>query len=263
MHPLRTTPHLLLSTTCVLILSACGGGSGSAGDGGNAVMLDDNGCALTGSVFSFAGNTAQIDSVKYAADAITVLSSHQSKFFIKDGANFRGENNLLEIASDSTVTFSNAPENSSLANKTLGPFNVKAYFRTTPTHLLGYGYVNTSAAGAVSTYFTPATSALLAPVLNTPYTHTYTTTTEATSTASESNTSQIEETSYLGVESVSVLAGTYTACKIKTQTTTNGVTDTSYKWTVASGRLKGLTVLNTDATGKKTSEAKVLLVNGS
>ena len=74
--------------------------------------------------------------------------------------------------------------------------------------------------------------------------------------------SEKEEVTYLGVESVSVPAGTYSACKVKTQTTTNGSTDTSYKWDVASGRLKGLTIKRADANGKKTEEATVLLVNG-
>ena len=263
----RTTKSLFtLTAACALGLSACGGGSGSAGTtsaGGNTGVSGSSDCALSGSVFSVVGNTAQVDSVTYASDESTVLTSMQNKYTVQGGANFRGEGNLLEINSKITITYSSAAANGSLAGQTLGPFDVQAYVKTTATDLVGYGYVTTSTAtGAVTTYFTPATSTPLAPALNTAYAQNYTIITEATATQPQSTVSEKEEVTYLGVESVSVPAGTYSACKVKTQTTTNGRTDTSYKWDVASGRLKGLTIKRADANGKKTEEATVLLVNG-
>lgn len=262
-HPSIAT--LLAWTTASLVLTACGGGSGTAETGSTAVSATGNAtsdCAMTANAFTVPGNTVQIDSVSYAADATTPLFSQQNKFVVKDGANFRGESGLTEIASLSTVTFSSAPDNGSLAGQTIGPIDVKSYVKTVGTANRGYGYVTTSAAGAVTSYFLPPTTMPVAPLLNTEYSQTYTRTTEATSTTPQSQTTLTEVLTFLGVESVAVAAGTFSACKTKTVTTTDGASSTAYKWTVAAGRLKGLTVLHTNASGKKTQEATVLLVNG-
>lgn len=268
----RTTTSLFTaSAVCASLLSACGGGSSSstASTTGTTTTTTttsttgSNDCTRSNNVFSVAGNTAQVDSVEYASDETTQLSSTQTKFSVKDGANFRGTSGLLEVAAAVTVVYSAAAANGILAGKTTGPVDVKAYVKPTTSDLLGYGYVaESSATGAVTTYFTPATSGPLSPALNTPYSQTYTATTEATATAPQTVVNTTEEVTYLGAESVSVPAGTFTACKIKATTTRNGVASTAYKWLLASGAGRGLTLKEADANGKKTMEAKVVLVNG-
>ena len=217
---------------------------------------------MEGNVFTMPGQSALVQSVSYGADGSTVLFSQKNSFLVKEGGTFRGETGLLEVTSLSTVNFSNAPDNGSLAGKTIGPIDVKSYVKTANSNNLGYGYVTTSTSGAVTSYFTPATTRPSSPALNTPYRQTYSRTTEATSTADESRTTITEVVTYLGIEQISLAAGTFSACKTRTETTSEGASVTRFQWNVAEGRLKGLGLLQTDTNGKKALEATVVQVNG-
>ncbi len=60
-----------------------------------------------------------------------------------------------------------------------------------------------------------------------------------------------------------MLAGTFTACKIKVEVTGGAtVSNVSYGWFVGSGRYKGLILRTANGAGIKTSEATRLQVNG-
>ena len=114
-----------------------------------------------------------------------------------------------------------------------------------------------------SSYFTPYayTGGPVSPALNTPYVASFSTTTEVGGTAQPA-LAQTSTTTY-SVESVTVLAGTFPACKIKVEVTGGATTgNVSYAWLVASGRYKGLFLRSANANGVKTSEATRLLLNG-
>jgi hypothetical protein len=68
---------------------------------------------------------------------------------------------------------------------------------------------------------------------------------------------------FLGIENVSVPAGTFSTCKVETVTAyvINGVqsTGTSIQWTIASGDLRGLFVKSQSENGQ-TSEAKLVQI---
>jgi hypothetical protein len=225
-------------------------------------------CNYEGNIFSVAGNSAQMDNNIYASDGITVLISQQNKYQVKSDGSFRGETGLMELSTDNTSTYTSAAANGSLAGMTVGPTNVKSYSKLSGANVLTSGLVTTTTvlgfSFAATSYMTPPISWPAAPTLNTPYTSTYTVTTEATATTPGSTSTQTVTTTFLGVEQVSVAAGTFAACKTKTETVAGTSAATvSYSWSVASGRLKGHSLKSEDASGKKTMEAKVLLLNGN
>lgn len=214
-----------------------------------------------------AGNNAQFDANIYAADGSTVLLKSQNKITVKSGGNFRGTNELTELSQDTTTTYTSASANGSLAGTSVNT-NVKSYFKANGTDYLTYGLVTTATMPvlgtyAVTTYVTPAWGWPIAPALNTPYTRTYTTTNEATAYTAASTSTQTVTQTYLGVEQVSVPAGTFSGCKYKSETTVSGTTTVTYGYIVASGRLKGHILKTENAAGVKTLEATVLLLNGS
>ncbi len=225
-------------------------------------------CNYEGNIFSVAGNTAQMDNNIYGSDGTTVLISGQNKYLVKSGGSFRGEAGLMELSTDNTSTYTSASANGTLGGLTVGPTNVKSYSKLSGANVLSYGLVTTSTVIGISfsatSYMTPAISLPAVPTLNTPYTNTYTVTTEASATTPGSTSTQTVTTTFLGVEQVSVPAGTFSACKTKTESKVGSSAATvSYSWAVASGRLKGHLLKSEDGSGKKTMEAKVLLLNGS
>ena len=52
---------------------------------------------------------------------------------------------------------------------------------------------------------------------------------------------QTDKLTFLGIEKVTVPAGTFSACKFKNETTTNGVSGVSYTWQIADSNYRGLT----------------------
>ena len=208
-----------------------------------------------------------MDNISYGSDGTTALISQQNKYTVKGGGNFRGEGGLTELSGDITSSYTSATANGPLAGTTVGPVNVKTYYKISGADSLNYGLVSTSSSFgfsfSVTSFYTPAWGFPTQPTLNVPYTRSYTVTTEATATVPGSSLAQSTTVTYLGVEQVSVLAGTFAACKTRLETTSSGQTTVTYNWIVAAGRLKGHTLKTEDASGKKILEAKVLLLNGS
>lgn len=208
-----------------------------------------------------------MDSNVYAADGTTILLSQQNKYRVNSGGSFRGTTGLSELVTDNTTTYTSAAANGALAGTTVGPVNIKSYSNVVGTEALTYGLVTTTTivgfSFAITSYFTPPTAWPLTPTLNTPYRTTSTVTTEATATSPASSSAQTVTTTFLGVEQVSVAAGTFAGCKYKTDSTAGATTTSSFSYIVATGRLKGHILKQENASGVRTLEAKVLLLNGS
>ncbi len=214
-------------------------------------------CNLDGNIFTVAGNTAQMDNNIYDASGQTIAQRQQNKFSIRTGATFRAESGLTEINQDTTTVVSGVSVQA----------NTKSYGKVNGANFSTYGVVNTSTAAGFTVASTivlnPASAVPTSPALNTPYTNRYATTTDVNG-AAQAPVNQTVVTTYEGIETISVPAGTFAACKIKTETTIGTAAPvTSFSWTVASGRLKGHVLRSTTGAGVRQLEATVLLVNGS
>ncbi len=277
-----TTAALCAAALCVL--SACGGGGGGGDTSpttpvtpGNPVNPGDTtpvtptpgadaGCSEDGNVMTVAGNTAQIDANVYHTDGTTVIATQQRKLATSTGASFRGRTGLFLVNQVNTTTYSNVAINGSFGGAVMTTTennyssvvgDVRQTYGLTVSNLF-QGSTTTA-----SSYFTPYayTGGPVSPALNTPYVASFSTTTEAGGTTQPA-LAQTSTTTY-SVESVTVLAGTFPACKIKVEVTGGAtVGNVSYAWLVASGRYKGLFLRSANANGVKTSEATRLLVNG-
>jgi hypothetical protein len=140
----------------------------------------------------------------------------------------------------------------------------KTYFSFGATESKSYGIINSSTVMGISisgtVTFNPAMAWPTNPTLGTPYTNSYSTSIE---TMGVSTTQSQTEVRTYSAEQVTTLAGTFAACKVKTDLTVNGTTTTSYGWNVGSGRLKGHILKQTNGAGVRTMEATLLTVNGS
>jgi hypothetical protein len=192
----------------------------------------------------------------YAADGNTVIMTQVNDFVMTGGKSFKTTSGLIEIAQTTNVTSGTGAGTTALT---------KTYYNFGAIETRAYGIINTSTVMGFSisatVSFDPAMPWQTNPALNTPYTNTFTVLTEASGlpTTSQART----ETRTYSAEQITTLAGTFAACKIKTDETTNGTTVTSYSWQVGSGRLKGHTLKQTNAAGVRTMEATALQVNGS
>lgn len=277
-----TTAALCAAALCVL--SACGGGGGGGDTSpttpvtpGNPstpgdttpvtpTPVADTGCSEDGNVMTVAGNTAQIDANVYHTDGTTVIATQQRKFATSNGASFRGRTGLFLVNQVNATTYSNVAINGSFGGSVMTTTennyssvvgDVRQTYGLTVSNLF-QGSTTTA-----SSYFTPYayTGGPVSPALNTPYVASFSTTTESAG-VTQPALAQTSTTTY-SVESVTVLAGTFPACKIKVEVTGGAtVGNVSYAWLVASGRYKGLFLRSANANGVKTSEATRLLVNG-
>ena len=277
-----TTAALCAAALCVL--SACGGGGGGGDTSpttpvtpGNPVTPGDTtpvtptpgadaGCSEDGNVMTVAGNTAQIDANVYHTDGATIIATQQRKLATSTGASFRGRTGLFLVNQVNTTTYSNVAINGSFggAVMTTTENNYSSVVGDVrQTYGLAVSNLFQGSTTTASSYFTPYayTGGPVSPALNTPYVASFSTTTEAGGTTQPA-LAQTSTTTY-SVESVTVLAGTFPACKIKVEVTGGAtVGNVSYAWLVASGRYKGLFLRSANANGVKTSEATRLLVNG-
>ncbi|CAM3925771.1 hypothetical protein [Paracidovorax anthurii] len=225
-----------------------------------------NDCGEDGQVLTVPGNTAQIDANVYYTDGTTVIATQQRRFSTSNGASFRDKTDLFLVNQVNTTTYTNAAVNGSFGgsvmtttennySKVVG--DVRQTYGLTVSNLF---QGNTTTA---SSYFTPYayTGAPLNPALDTAYAANYSTTTESGGTT-QPPLAQTSTTTFSS-ESVSVLAGTFPACKIRIEVTGGATTaNVSYTWLVAAGRYKGLVVRTANGSGVKTSEATRLVVNG-
>lgn len=210
---------------------------------------------MTGNIFTVAGNTAQMNNNIYKADGNTIEMTQTHSIVVNGGTSFNGVGGLIELAQTSNVTSGTGSGTNSLT---------KTYFGFGPVESKSFGLTNAStvmgmAINATVT-FSPALIWPTNPTLGTPYSNTYTINTSTMGV--NSSTTQTEVRTY-SEEQITTLAGTYAACKYKSDVTTNGVTTTSYVWNVGSGRLKGHLLKQTNAAGVRIMESTLLTLNGS
>ncbi len=230
-------------------LAGCGGGTSLEAPSASLAIGD---CSADGNIFSIPGNTAQMNYVDYATDGITVVRSPQINYQVSSGGNFRGESGLTTLTSNQT-------DNSGIRTTR------QSYSKIVGEELLQYGFETSTNISMMPTggrtYYTPPLGLPTHPALNTLYSRNYASTTVYNGLSPTQHSAETVLVAYLGVEQVTALAGSFAGCKIKTQSTSNGESTVIFKWIVANGRLKGHLLKTEDATGKKTMEAKDLLVN--
>lgn len=208
-----------------------------------------NSCNLSGNVLYVPGTILTEKGNVYDADGTSVLMTIDSKTVTKDNATFRGETGLLEISVDQTIFHANVPANGALAGIS-SPFSSKSYFKIVGNELLNYGFTS----GSSTIYYTPAKKLPITPTLNTPYVQSYATSTEGAGVAVPT-VNDVETTTFLGVVPLTILAGTYDACKAKivVNSVTFNATNTGFGWEIAGGPLKGVLLLSTY--GSETTKA--------
>ena len=210
---------------------------------------------MTGNIFSVAGNTAQMNNNIYKADGSSIEMTQVHNMTVNGGASFKGTGGLIELAQTTNVTSGTGSGTTS---------QTKTYFSFGATESKSYGIVNSSTVVGISVSstvsITPAMIWPTNPTLGVAYTNTYTTSTETLGVASAQSKTEVRTYS---AEQITTLAGTFAACKIKTDTTTSGTTTTSYAWNVGSGRLKGHILKQANGSGVRTMESTLLTVNGS
>jgi hypothetical protein len=264
----------LVCAAALCALTACGGGGGgedtaAPGTPTNPTTpapVTEASCSEEGNLLNVAGTTAQIDANVYYTDGTTIIATQQRKFVTSGGASFRGRTGLHLVNQVNTTTYSNAAVNGSFGGSVMTTTE-NNYSAVVGDSRQTYGLTisnlfqgNTTTA---SSYFTPYayTGGPVSPALNTPYVASFSTTTESGGTTQPA-LAQTNTTTY-SVETITVLAGTFPACKIKVEVTGGTVTgEVSYAWLVASGRYKGLFLRSANGNGVKTSEATRLVVNG-
>ena len=170
---------------------------------------------------------------------------------------FKG-NSATELNIDTTVT---AGSGAGTTN------NNKSYGTLASDKFSYFGLVNT-----ISTFgFSFVTTTTFTPPITTPLnlsaggTYTYTTTQHTEVAGGGTTVPDVTQTvtvTYVGAESITVPAGTFNTCKIKTDSTINGTTTSGLSWTVNEGRYKGLFAKSDDGKGNVV-EATKLLFNGS
>ena len=101
--------------------------------------------------------------------------------------------------------------------------------------------------------------------VNKPYTQTYTVKQESVGSPfpiTLPDTTQTDSITFLGQESVTVPAGTFNTCKMKTDNLNNNTTTTTYLWLVASGSYQGMTAKIETADGQVKTVATKLTISG-
>jgi hypothetical protein len=137
---------------------------------------------------------------------------------------------------------------------------LKSYVAVNSNELITYGsilstMINTTTNYVVTTVMTPPQKSPFSLPLNQAYVQTYSNTQEiAGKTISMPSTT--ESLTFLGTESVSVPAGTFTTCKMQLTNNSNGGNTTSYTWYIADSSLRGLPA-KTEAEGVTTVATKL------
>ncbi len=210
---------------------------------------------MTGNIFSVVGNTAQMNNNIYNADGNTIAMTQVNNIVVNGGASFKGTGGLIELAQTTNVTSGTGSGTTALT---------KTYYSFGASESKAYGIINSSTVMGIAitgtVTFTPAMAWPTNPSLGVPYSNSYTTSIE---TMGVTNTQTQSEVRTYSAEQITTLAGTFAACKVKTDLTINGTTTTTYGWNVGSGRLKGHILKQTTGAGVRTMESTLLTVNGS
>jgi hypothetical protein len=196
-----------------------------------------------------------MDNNIYGSDGNAVVMTQLNDFVVTGGKSFKTTSGLVELAQTTNVTSGTGAGTTALT---------KTYYSFGATESKAYGIINTSTVMGFSVSatvsFDPAMPWPTNPTLNTPYTNTVTVVTE---TSAGNFSAAQTETRTFSTEQITTLAGTFAACKVKYDVTSNGTTTTTYSWQVGSGRLKGHLLKSATAAGVRTMEATALKVNGS
>ena len=196
-----------------------------------------------------AGNTYQINQEAFYNRS--VVSTDNEQYTVNGPTTFNG-NSAVETQLDIIAT------SGSMAGSTFA--TIKNYEQQTATQIINYGSVSSDSAGTMTTTYTPP----IALPVDLPLNQEYTINTIATESGATSGQQQQSYTwTFLGIETVTVPAGTYSACKFKTGFQ-NGVTPpgSGFDWIVAGGIYSGLLIKTADANGNTIVDATKLLFNG-
>lgn len=142
---------------------------------------------------------------------------------------------------------------------------IKSYVNIGPNELITYGSVLTIKQDQNTNYevtntMTPPERMPYYLVINQPFTQTTTSKTEITGNPMDfPETTSTESITFLGTESVTVPAGTFTSCKLRQTSNSNGYESVTYSWHVAEGNLRGM-VAKVDS-GDSTTVATKMTVN--
>lgn len=245
-----STPVPILTSTPTPTSTATPTPTPSSTQSGN--YSDCSNSALLGT-----GNNYQIDTKSLTNG--TVTTTQTNKYKVNGLTTFKG-NGAVELQTDTTVlTGANAGS----------VVTVKTYSQLTSSTYSTYGATVSLTVPGLGNYmltssFTPAIQYPVTLAANTPFQQTYTTKSDSSSAMVPAATDVAQTTTltFLGVENVTVAAGTFLACKTKTDTLVNGITGTAMAWTVAAGRYQGLNLKFDDQKGNVVETTK-LLFNGS
>ena len=191
----------------------------------------------------------------YGPDGNSVAMTQTNDFVVSGGKAFKGASGLIENAQTTNITSGTGSGTVAITRTyyDFGASESKVYGATNSTTVMGLAVTATISNEPVVPW--PNN-----PALNTPYTNSYTVTTETLGTSRSIPTT---ETRTFSTETITTLFGTFDACKVKSDSTVNGVTTTSYSWQVGSGRLKGHVLKSINGAGVRTLESTSLTVNGS
>ncbi|MBR7800683.1 DUF4214 domain-containing protein [Undibacterium fentianense] len=153
--------------------------------------------------------------------------------------NFKGTN-AQELLTDTTIL-------SGVGTGTVS--KIKSYINVYDNESLAYGNIVTLTLPGFGDYnvvatMTPPKRTPFSMAVNETYEQTYKVKQEAVGSAfpiTYPEVTQTDKLSFLGIESVTVPAGTFSACKFKNETTSDGATGIAYTWQIADAKYRGLT----------------------
>jgi len=211
-------------------------------------------CA-TNSVLTTVGSSSQI--IMQGSDQ-TVTSTTGT---VNRLTTFNG-NSALEVQTDIAVLTGSATGSTS---------STKSYQQVLPTSAVTYGAAQTLFSPTQGTLvqtstYSPAIQSPLSLAINTPFSQTYGISVTSP-TAGSASVSQTQSITFLGMESITVPAGSFMTCKIRSDsqsiTANVAVTMSGTIWRVASGPYRGMTVKSLDNRTGVQAVATKLTLNGS
>ncbi len=253
-HTNTATPCIshVLWASCLLAmaLTACGGGENNsnntppATNTGNSSSTESDGtatanCNADNPALTTKGNTWSVTQSTTVAGGETVTDTN-------------------EVTTGETVTFNGHPALESRASKMInGQLSVaKNYSAYANGNAEVYGFVAEFNGLSMTSTYTPPISLPTAPQLDKPYTLSWTVHQTAPGMPTIPDLSFNKTVTFKGIESLTVPAGTFQACK-----SIDSIGGTS--WTVAQGKYKNLPLKNISNDGNTISVTTALRLNGA
>lgn len=232
----------------LIIKSGDGTGSIPGSGSGTGSFTDCSIAALNTS-----GMTYQIDINTLVGN--NVVATGTSKYKVNGDVIFQGHN-TVETVIDTTVT----------SGESVGTVNtIKSYSALIGNIAYTYGMSMAITIPGFGNYdsvttLTPAIQMPMNLAVNTPFTQSYTSQTVNSNPLFPAvpAINVISSVTFLGIENLTVPAGSFSTCKMKSETP--GSNNAAYNWIVASGPYRGMNVKTFDGTNNG-SEATKLLIN--